>query len=79
METDVLEVNNHTSPYPVDPQELYSPADLDKKGLAKKQTLAQRRHEKRGPPYLKIGTRVLYHGRDLIAWLESSRVEPTTF
>jgi hypothetical protein len=79
MEINVLDANATATHYPVDPQGFYSPADLDEKGLAKKQTLAQWRHEKRGPPYLKVGSRVLYGGKDLIDWLAASRVEPSAF
>lgn len=34
------------------------------------------RCERRGPPYSKVGKLVRYTRSDLIAWLESRRVEP---
>jgi len=65
-----------TTIYPVDPAELYSPAQLDQKGIAKTQTLAQWRHQKRGPPYHKMGVRVVYLGKDILDWLNAHRVVP---
>ena len=38
------------------------------------QTLAKWRHERRGPAFYKIGTKVVYRGSDLNAWLEAQRV-----
>lgn len=40
-------------------------------------TLAVWRHEGRGPPYLRVGNRILYSGADLNAFLDACRVEPT--
>jgi hypothetical protein len=39
--------------------------------------LARQRHERRGPPFLRVSNRVVrYRLRDLRVWLESHRVEP---
>jgi hypothetical protein len=43
---------------------------------AKTQTLANWRHLKKGPPYIKAGGKVLYRLSDLKAWLESNLVFP---
>ena len=53
----------------------YSPNDPELRVLGAVQTLNRWRHEGIGPPYLKFGSRVLYSGRDLLAWLEAHRVE----
>jgi len=44
--------------------------------IATEQTLTQWRYQKRGPAYVKSGSRILYKGEDLLSWLEASRVEP---
>lgn len=56
--------------------QYYPPADLEGAGIAKTQTFAQWRHEGRGPAYIKVGSRVLYHGKDVLAWLNENRVSP---
>jgi len=42
----------------------------------KRQTLANWRHKRKGPPYHKISTRVLYAISDLLNYRESHRVDP---
>jgi len=54
--------------------QIYSPNDLEKAQIAKKQTLAQWRHESRGPAYIKSGRRVLYRGDDVLTWIDGRRV-----
>ena len=39
-------------------------------------SLALRRHRGQGPPFFKIGRRVLYLGKDLNKFIDSRRVEP---
>jgi predicted DNA-binding transcriptional regulator AlpA len=41
----------------------------------KKQTLRNWRHKGIGPPYRKVGSAVLYEESEVIAWIESQRVE----
>jgi hypothetical protein len=41
-----------------------------------RQTLKNLRHKESGPPYLKIGRRVLYRRGDVLAWIERHRVTP---
>ena len=56
---------------------LYDPRHADLTALVSSSTLAQWRHESRGPAYIKIGARVFYRGADLNAWLASRTVRPT--
>lgn len=56
-------------------------ANLDAKQLAARwrtseQSLAQRRYQHDGPPYLKIGRRVLYSLRDVEAYEAANRTDP---
>ncbi len=55
--------------------DYYPPKDVAAKGIAAEQTLAQWRHLRKGPAYIKVGSRVLYPGADLLAWLNAQRVE----
>ena len=43
---------------------------------ATRQTLDNWRYAKAGPPYYRIGGRVVYHLDDLRAWVEARRVVP---
>lgn len=45
------------------------------KTLAARQKLAQWRNEQRNLPYYKISNRIFYKGADLLAFMESTRVE----
>lgn len=44
--------------------------------IATRGTLSQWRHRGEGPPYVKLGTRVLYQGSELNAWLDERVVRP---
>ncbi|MGB7243929.1 MAG: MerR family transcriptional regulator [Sulfitobacter sp.] len=39
--------------------------------------LAQWRHKNTGPAYFKLGRKIVYSGRDLNAWADSNRVDPS--
>lgn len=39
--------------------------------------LAQWRHKNMGPPFYKLGRKIIYRGADLNAWTEAQRVEPS--
>ena len=39
-------------------------------------SLNQKRHKGSGPPYIKIGSRILYEGRVLNEWLDQHRIDP---
>lgn len=57
------------------PEKYYRPSAEELRQIAAVQTLASWRHKKVGPPYTLSGSRVLYKGEDLIAWLEANRVD----
>ena len=50
-------------------------AELDLIGDRHK--LAQWRHKKIGPPFYRLGRKIIYRGADLNAWAEANRVEPS--
>ena len=60
-----------------DPNRYYKTTDPELAVIATRGTLAQWRHEGRGPRYVRFGNRVLYEGRTLNDWLDSHIVEPT--
>jgi len=43
--------------------------------LGDREKLAQWRHKKMGPPFYKLGRKVVYHGADLNDWAEANRVD----
>lgn len=59
----------------INPEAFYPPAAPELRALGAEQTLARWRHEGRGPAFIKSGSRVLYRGSDVLAWLESRRVK----
>lgn len=63
--------------YGFDPDRLYRATDPEMRAIASPGVLNQWRFHGRGPVYVKAGTKVFYAGRDLIAWLDASRVEPS--
>ena len=64
----------------IDPDTYYPEQDgspaLDV--IGKRQTRAKYRCDGRGPAYIKIGSRVVYQGSDILNWLEKKRVVPST-
>ena len=46
--------------------------------LGEKQTRAKHRHEGKGCPYIKSGSRVIYTGRDILDTLHAQRIDPTS-
>lgn len=59
-----------------DPDKLYLNTDTALATLAPASTRAHWRSEGRGPPYVKIGPKVAYRGRDLNDWLTAQIVRP---
>ena len=61
-----------------EPEAFYRPNDEALRLIGTQGTLAQWRSKGTGPKFLKLsegrGSRVLYHGTDLISWLEEKRV-----
>jgi hypothetical protein len=45
--------------------------------LGDREKLAQWRHRGIGPPYYKLGRKVVYRGSDLNDWLNANRVDPS--
>lgn len=56
------------------PEQYYRPKDPELRQIAAEQTLAAWRHQGRGPAYILSGSRVLYQGADLLAWLNANRI-----
>ena len=59
-----------------DENRLYFTSDPALLALAPPSTLAHFRCERRGPAYVKIGSRVAYCGSDLNEWLAMRTVRP---
>jgi len=59
----------------IDPNQFYRPQARELRQFAAIQTLAAWRHQGRGPAYTLSGSRVLYKGSDLLAWLDANRIE----
>ncbi len=55
--------------------QLYSPHDDALRIIAKVQTLAHWRCTRRGPSYIKIGSKILYKGESLNRFLSNRTVE----
>lgn len=60
-----------------DDEKFYTTDDPALRVLGPYSTLAHWRSEGRGPAFVRLGRRVAYRGRDLNAWIESRRVEPS--
>lgn len=44
--------------------------------IGNREKLAQWRHKRKGPPYYKLGRKIIYRGADLNAWLAKNRMDP---
>jgi len=60
-----------------DPDKYYRPQDDAMRLIATVGTLAVWRHQGKEPPYLRLGNRIVYPGKDLNLFLDACRVEPT--
>lgn len=54
----------------------YILGDPELERIGSRAKLAQWRHQGVGPPYYKLGRKVLYHGSDLNAWARARRYDP---
>ena len=54
----------------------YTPRDPNMRVFGTPGALAVKRCKGVGPPFVRVGRRVLYPGRDLNALLDAARVEP---
>lgn len=59
----------------IDPDGYYTHDAPEMRILGAVQTLARWRHESKGPPYSKSGSRVIYRGSDVLAWLDAQRIQ----
>lgn len=59
----------------IEPNRYYTSKDPEMEVFGKPQTLAKWRSEGRGPAYIKMGSRVIYQGVDLLAYQDANRVE----
>ena len=59
-----------------DPDRYYRTDAPELAVVATRGTLAQWRHRGDGPPYVRFGNRVLYHGAALNTWLDEHVIEP---
>ena len=60
-----------------DPDTVYTAEDVAARGIANYSTLAKWRMARSGPPFIRLGKRVGYQGRDLNDWIEAQTVRPT--
>lgn len=55
----------------------YILGDPELEVLGNREKLAQWRHKRKGPPYFKLGRKIIYRGADLNAWVDAHRVDPS--
>jgi predicted DNA-binding transcriptional regulator AlpA len=60
------------------PVRLLTPRHLARKVQRSEDTLARWRRERRGPPYIRLGNRVVYDEEAVDAWLMSLQIEPVS-
>lgn len=61
-----------------DDTRYYLTTDPELQLLGSPAALAKQRSRGEGPPYLKLGKRIVYRGRDLNRYLDSCVIQPTT-
>lgn len=54
----------------------YIPGDAELELIGNREKLAQWRHKRTGPPFYRIGRKIIYRGVDLNAWADAQRVDP---
>lgn len=59
-----------------DEDRIHFPEDPELRVFGSVEKLAQWRHRKRGPAFMRIGRRIGYAGSDLNAYLASQRFDP---
>lgn len=57
---------------------IYVLGDPELDVLGSREKLAQWRHRRVGPPWVKIGRKVAYLGSDLNTWLSAQRTDPNS-
>ena len=64
--------------YPFDDRRYYLTTDPELELLGSPAALAKQRSRGEGPPYLKLGKRIVYRGSDLNRYLDACVIEPTS-
>lgn len=59
-----------------EPNRTYHLGDPELDLLGSREKLAQWRYHNRGPAWVKLGRKVMYHGSDLNAWVNAHRIDP---
>ena len=59
-----------------DQDRIFFPEDPELRVFGSTEKLAQWRHRRRGPAFIRIGRRIGYHGTDLNAYLSAQRTDP---
>ncbi|MCK0095005.1 MerR family transcriptional regulator [Yoonia sp. F2084L] len=54
----------------------YVLGDSELEIIGDRDKLAQWRHKNMGPPFYRLGRKIIYRGADLNAWAEANRVDP---
>ena len=63
----------------INENEYYTPRDSQMRIIGSIGTLATWRSRGHGLPYTKSGSRILYYGKDILAFLERNRIDTTNF
>jgi hypothetical protein len=58
-----------------EPNRTYVLGDPELDVLGDREKLAQWRHKQIGPPFYRLGRKIVYRGTDLNAWAEARRVD----
>jgi hypothetical protein len=61
-----------------DDNRIYLPGDPQLQLIGNRAKLSQWRHKGTGPAHYKLGRKICYHGSDLNAWAEATRVDPAS-
>ena len=59
-----------------DKDRTYGLGDPELDLIGSREKLAQWRYQRKGPPYYKLGRKILYRGSELNAWMAKHRVVP---
>ena len=60
-----------------DQDRIFFPEDPEMRVIGTIEKLAQWRHRRHGPAFMRIGRRIAYHGSDLNAYLNAQCVDPS--
>lgn len=56
---------------------IYILGDPELEIIGDRDKLAQWRHKMKGPPFYRLGRKIIYRGSDLNAWADASRTDPS--